>query len=241
MKPSNSVTTTILGIIVLVAPTIVALIYKDMTSSVFKIYAVGIVIGSIAISIWSDILKDVFITNDDQSQTKMYSFSRVQGMWWTVIISFCYTWAYAAKGVGEVINLNSTCLTLLGIGVSTTLIGSLIDNNDINSGKKRFQDNTNSQNFFWDILTDGKTVTVHRFQALIFNIVFAIVFLVKFFSSYKFPDFEPVTLGLLGISTSAYLTMKATSENNGKTTTGISEMEMKKDALMNADAAASEL
>ena len=233
MEKSNSKTPiTILGILVLLTPAITVIVNESLASNVFKIYAIGIVIGSIAISIWSDILKDVFINNETQSQTKTYSFSRVQGMWWTVIISFCYTWAYAENGTKSIIELNSTCLTLLGIGVGTTLIGSLIDNNDTSSGKQRYQDTITSKGFFWDILCDGKTVTVHRFQALIFNIIFAVVFLVKFFEKYSFPDFNATTLGLLGISTSAYLTMKATSENNNnKKDTSINSIQVRKDTL----------
>ena len=65
--------------------------------------------------------------------------------------------------------------------------------------------------------------------------------MIRFFDKYEFPFFEPVTLGLLGISTSAYLTMKATSENNDGGSNTQSPVQNQKETLDAADIAESKL
>jgi hypothetical protein len=158
-------------------------------------------------------------------------------LWWTTIIAACFVAAFGVNG--KVVELNSTCLVLLGIGVGTTAVAKVIDTNRKNnqaeteeeeepteapapivevltvakkSKKKKYK-----SNFFYDILSDSSGITVYRYQALIFNVIFSVVFLVEFVqnmngSTLEFPIFESETLGLLGISATTYLGMKATEK-----------------------------
>lgn len=171
-----------------------------------------IVISAIYVSVNTEILKDMVITSPQQIPIKTYSFSRTQGLWWTTIIASCFIIAFGEQG--KVVNLSPTCLTLLGIGVGTTAVGKVIDNYDLKGGFVRYQDINTTENFFKDILWDGTGISVSRYQSLIFNLIFTVVFLVEFFQNTSvFPDFSAATLGLLGISSSVYLGVKATENN----------------------------
>ena len=177
---------------------------------IYYIIAGIIVFSAIYVSVNTGILKDTVITTLNDSPIKTYSFARTQGMWWTTIIAACFVIAFGANHE-VVVNLNPTCLTLLGIGIGTTTLGKVIDNYDLKGGFVRYQDKKNTDNFFTDILSDGTGISVHRYQSLIFNLIFTVVFLVEFFRNLKeFPCFENTTLGLLGISSSVYLGTKAT-------------------------------
>ena len=63
-----------------------------------------------------------------------------------------------------------------------------------------------------DILSDESGVNVHRLQAVIFNVLFGVTFIVNLFTYEKFPEFNNSELGLMGLSSGAYLAMK-TNEN----------------------------
>ena len=174
----------------------------------FFIYVIPIliVIGGIYISFWSDAIKDISI-----KAPKPFSFSRAQLMWWTIIIMSCVSIQFGYNG--PITELRGDILALLGIGTGTTTLANLIDKNDIANAKDRQQDRKPSQGFLYDILDDGNGISIHRFQALIFNLLFGITFISGFFKNFELPEFTPFQLGLLGISSSTYLAIKA-SENN---------------------------
>lgn len=179
-------------------------------NTIYYVIAGIIVFSAIYISVTTGILKDTVIRNASDIPIKTYSFSRTQGLWWTTIIAACFVIAFGANNE-VVVNLNSTCLALLGIGVGTTVLGKVIDNYDLKAGFMRYQDENSTQNFITDILSDGTGITVHRYQSLIFNLIFTVIFLVEFFGNpVQFPEFKNETLGLLGLSSSVYLGTKAT-------------------------------
>lgn len=164
----------------------------------------------IYVSFKTSILKDSDL-GKPTSGSKMFSFARTQGMWWTTIIVCCFIVGCGLDSSKHIMPLNSTCLILLSIGIGTTVMGRVIDNTDKDNNVIRFQDSSPSGGFFKDILRDGQSgITVHRFQALIFNFIFGIIFTISFFEKGVFPDFDELTLGVLGISAATYLSMKAT-------------------------------
>lgn len=179
---------------------------------------VFVVIG-ILLSFKTEILKDKSKIDkskiSDSDLAKPYSFARTQLMWWTLIIIALY-----AHGIGltfneeSLIELNDTCLILLGISLGTTVSARIIDNTDINNNLERHQDKS-SKGFLIDILKDENGISIHRFQALAFNIIFGIIFISKFFSTHVFLDFEQYELGLIGISSAAYVGLKI-NENTTK-------------------------
>jgi len=152
----------------------------------------------------TDILKD-----DCQCEIKPYSFARTQLMWWTLIIISCYSIYYGNYGIIQ--ELNKSTLILLGISLGTTTTARIIDNTEINNGILRHQnDHEHSRGFFNNILSDGGGISVHRFQALIFNLLFGLIFIVQFLESKegKFTEFGQTELALMGISSAAYVGLK---------------------------------
>ena len=142
-----------------------------MQEAIFNTLAGIVLLVAIYLSAKTSILKDSEI-GKPQGKEKMFSFSRTQAMWWTTIIACCFI---IGCGVSTTyfVNLNPTCLVLLGIGVSTNVVGRIIDSNDKSNlgATVRFQDKIETHGFFKDILRDGETsnFSVHRFQALVFT------------------------------------------------------------------------
>lgn len=142
---------------------------------------------------------------------KPYSFARVQMWWWTIIILGSFLGVYAVSGNQWAIN--ATCLVLLGISSVTTAGGRMIDNSHINDASvTRHQDRDPSQGLIKDILSDENGLSIHRFQALIFNLAYGLSFLVEVFSKVhttgEFPKYDTAVLGLLGLSSGTYVYMK---------------------------------
>lgn len=184
------------------------------------IFAIVIVVllwaAAIYLSVKTDILKDL-----STGTTKPYSFSRTQLMWWTLIIASCYILAFAHYE--NLPALNSTTLALLGIGLGTTTFARVVDNTQVNqaaaNGIARHQDES-SQGFLTDLLSDETGISVHRFQAFVFNVIFGITFFIDFFNmKYTLPSYDSQQLLLLGISSGAYIAIKM--NENGVKNTGV--------------------
>ncbi|MFN7686639.1 MAG: hypothetical protein ACK5OP_02805 [Sphingobacteriales bacterium] len=151
-----------------------------------------------------------------------YSYAKVQLLWWTAIVLSCMISFYFATGSFAAIN--TTMVALLGLGVGTSLLGKAIDDSQIrennNPVPNRHQDNK-TNGFLRDIFSDEGGITISRFQGIVFNIVFGIVFFREFVinvkcGAYPFPEFEVWQLSLIGISAAGYLSMK-TQENSSET------------------------
>lgn len=164
----------------------------------FLIVAMGIYF-----SFWTSILKDI-----SNAENKPYSFSRSQLMWWTLIIISTISAYYGCNnGIPEI---NESLLILLGISLSTTTASRIIDNTDISNNKNRHQDKNHDKVFWMNILSDENGISVHRFQAVIFNLLFGIIFMTEFISSdeHKLIAFTTLQLSLMGISSAAYIGIK---------------------------------
>lgn len=153
-----------------------------------------------------------------------YSFSRVQLYWWTMIILVCFSLFFFTSWT--LLPLNVTCIILLGLGATTHIGGRILDQKDASDDNvelgARKQDHKNVQGgvggFFTDILNDGTGTSIHRFQAVIFNIVFGLGFIVFFaqgvaWHNYPLIDLSEWQLALLGVSSATYLSVKATENS----------------------------
>ncbi|MGB5819801.1 MAG: hypothetical protein WBG90_09980 [Saonia sp.] len=188
-------------------------------SILFKfIIPAGIVLVGLLLSFTTDILRDKTIPN------KPYSFARVQLMWWTLIIVSCYTSYYGIYGALQ--DLDSSALILLGISIGTTTAARIIDNNEINRGINRDKKNQAFNNMVSNIISDANGISVHRFQAVVFNLVFGLMFIAEFLDTTKgnkFVAFSAMELGLMGISSAAYVGLKL-NENSHATAPSSSGM-----------------
>lgn len=171
------------------------------------------------------------------SGQQSYSFARTQLAWWTFLILISFISVVFLSG--KIPTLDQSTLILLGIGSLTTISARVIDINDTQNYNQATAaasapDSTSpqpaplvqsnpKQNFLIDILSDKNGVSVHRFQAFMFNLVFGLWFIyqtlvnLKNISTYDLqpaidaaiPIFSQNNLILLGISAGVYTSLKA--------------------------------
>ncbi len=165
-----------------------------------------------------DMLKDINTTG-----RKTYSLSRVQMAWWTVIVLACMV-AIMTLGKG-IPTLDSSTLILLGISSGTIAAARVIDTSDSSKSEKSTGRNDGSFNLFLDLLSDAQGVSIPRFQALAFNVVFGLYIVISVIHNMGNADLDiskiiPIigdnNLILLGISSGVYTTLKV-AENKTKT------------------------
>lgn len=68
--------------------------------------------------------------------------------------------------------------------------------------------NNQSERFWLDILSDVNGVNFHRFQLVGWTLVLGIVFIVEVYRNLAMPQFNATLLGLMGISSGAYVGLK---------------------------------
>lgn len=172
---------------------------------------VAIFIFGMWLAVKTDLLKD---TQVDNGSEKTYSFSRSQLFYWTMIVIICLCAGMGNNGNFDLLLKlkEPSILLLLGISVGTASVATYIDN-EIPNPKK----NTDSNGFIRDILSDAGGISVHRYQALLFNIIFGLVFVCQFITNTtEFPVFDNYALALMGTSSAGYLLIK-TNEKQKKT------------------------
>jgi hypothetical protein len=147
---------------------------------------------------------------------KPFSYSRVQLAWWTVIIlSSIISILFLHKGLPAL--WNST-LYLLGIASGTTTAARVIDASDkLRADSSRHQDSSAGVNFLMDILSDENGISIHRFQSVLFNLLFGVWFIYNVIYSLGsknmdgiMPEIEPNYLVLLTLSSVTYTAVKTT-------------------------------
>jgi hypothetical protein len=153
-----------------------------------------------------------------------YSFSRVQLAWWSVIILASFISIIILRGA--IPTFDTSTLYLLGISSATTVGATLIDISDqTNPNLTGLGQNIKGDNLILDILSDKNGVNVHRFQTVIFNIVFGIWFVFYVVTHLNdstiandsiIPVISSNNLILLGVSSGLYTTLK-TTENKQQT------------------------
>ena len=204
----------------------------------FVLLTAGVVICDRKFNMLRDISK---------ASPRPFSWSRVQLAWWTIIILSSFTAIMLQTGHAP--NLHSSTLVLLGISVATTTAARVIDMGDEQNPMIYRHQDVKTTNFFLDILTDQNGVSIQRFQALIFNVVFGIWYIASVqgnlgdpnFCLIDFPKGDPNlaqcllhstdfiipivsdnNLVLLGLSSATYAALKIT-ENKGRASEALSE------------------
>ena len=185
----------------------------------------------------SGVLRDISTANQAP-----VSWSRVQLTWWTVIILsslIAIIWKDMQEAPpANIPTLHYSTLILLGISAATTTVARMIDIGDLtdNNPAPRSQD-TPASNFLMDMLSDQDGVSIHRLQAVVFNLVFGIWFIATVLYNlapghdpcsmyaagsqlatacaankldYMMPVISDNNLILLGISSATYAAMKTT-------------------------------
>lgn len=121
------------------------------------------------------------LRDTSSSNPQPYSWARVQLAWWTVIILssvIAVVWKDTQTAPpGNLPSLHYSTLVLLGISAATITVARSIDVSDVNNqGTVRHQ-NVPSESFLTDILSDQDGISIHRMQAVVFNVLFGIWFI----------------------------------------------------------------
>jgi hypothetical protein len=140
-----------------------------------------------------------------------FSLSLTQLAFWTLIIasSFLYIWVIT----GEIPSLTGSTLVLLSISIGTTGGSKLVDiRRDVNT-----PDNMPpSGGFFKDVLSDSLGYSVHRSQMFLWTIILGIIFVSDVITKQKMPQLDATLLGLMGISSTAYVGLKTIENKPGE-------------------------
>jgi len=167
--------------------------------------ALILAIGALLLGIHSNLLRDT-----SAAARRPFSFARVQLLWWVLIIAFCFLHQYGLPL--ELPVPNETCLVLLGIGVGTTTVAQVLDGRQRQVGDRhgiQVTQDMEGQGFFNDILSDDNGVSVHRLQALVFNVIYGAAFFTHFVREQTFDTYGTVQYAVLGLSSAGYLGLKA--------------------------------
>jgi hypothetical protein len=171
-----------------------------------------LIAGSLWLGVSSNILRDT-----STARKRPFSFSRVQLLWWMLIIAFCFLQHYGEKFTLP--DINATCLVLMGIGMGTTTIATVLDGRQRRTAEQQgialIQDQE-SQGFFTDILSDDSGLSVHRLQALAFNVIYGVAFYTTFVRTGMFEQYGDLQYAILGISNASYLSLKALENDPNK-------------------------
>jgi hypothetical protein len=120
------------------------------------------------------------------------------GLWTFLSIGgFLLLWVVTGRSADI---MTPEMLTLLGIQGTSGIAAVLID-----AGKAKAR---SSGNFFRDILSDGESVSFHRFQMFAWSLVLAVIFVWSVFSMLSFPNFGTNLLLLSGLANGLYLGFK---------------------------------
>ena len=138
-----------------------------------------------------------------------YSLARTQLVFWSVVVIASYLYLYLNNGYTVPV-LDEVNLILLSISMGTTITGKVID--DTQATPVRHQDSP-SQGFLIDILSDENGISVHRLQNVVWNLIVAVIYIRTVFVTEQLPDQQIIShqlLALMGISAGAYVGIKAT-------------------------------
>ncbi|MBC3885278.1 hypothetical protein [Undibacterium griseum] len=142
-------------------------------------------------------------------QRRSFSLSRVQMAWWFFIVFAAYLWLWI---VGEGIPaLSAQALGLMGIGSATYLTAAGVD-----ASKPLLE--TESAGFWRDILSDTQGLALYRFQMLVLNILFGLLFVIYVVQHVRMPELDSNILTLLGMSAGTYAGFKIPEKQTMTTT-----------------------
>lgn len=156
------------------------------------------------------------------SKKPPYSLTRAQFGLWTVIIACSYLYLSLYKSDCEEGPVNKTALVLTGIFSGTVAASAIIDKREIGDKRQRHQ-NTPSRGLFTDILSDDNGISLHRFQHFVWTLVAVTVYLYKLSritTGCVLPELSDTLLSLTGISSAAYLVLRAGENGPSASDTG---------------------
>lgn len=165
-----------------------------------------IVTGILCFLLFAWVLKNTTVLRDESTAAKKpYSLGRTVLFFWTAVVVLSLhiiVW----KNPTALPEITQGMLTLMGIVIATTGSARTIDFMQINT-VTRHQDEA-SVGFLTDIVSDNQGVSIHRFQLVVFTIIFGAYIVALVIMNGVFPELDGTQLGLLGFSSGAYALLK---------------------------------
>ncbi|GAB3848346.1 hypothetical protein GCM10028822_11090 [Hymenobacter terrigena] len=169
----------------------------------------------------------------------MFSLAKSQLAWWTFLVLASYLLIYCVTG--EMTNISTTTLELLGISAGTAGLGSLLGQPAANA---LAPPPPPSRGWWLDMLTDDQGVSIHRLQQVAFTLLLGYLFVRTVYKTVALPEWNENEILLLGISSATYLGLKSqenkTPENQLVTADATSFGPLAKDAGLTVSTVAAE-
>ena len=165
---------------------------------------------------------------------RAYSLSRVQMAFWTVLAVLAYVYIWLMTGEYNTA-IPTSLLGLMGVSVTTFAAAAAVDANKVGTAKEKLlglrqkaqadpaaakalaeeepklQANTTvakTEGFARDIATSAAGAALHRLQFILWTLVLGAIFLATVWKTIAMPDFSPEMLGLMGLASGGYVTLK---------------------------------
>lgn len=191
---------------------------------IFSITVVAIVVIVVFLDRKFQLLRDI-----SSASVKPYSLSKVQLTWWTVIIFSSVATILFKRGVFP--TFDESTLILLGISSATSAAARVVDLSDQNNSSVCRHQDSEKQGFFLDILSDESGASIHRLQAVLFNLILGFWFVFQVTQNLGnaamdlnkiIPVVENNNLIFLGISAASYVALKSTENKAQPVASGTS-------------------
>lgn len=162
--------------------------------------------------------KTTEVTNADTGVINIkqvpYSLARLQFLLWLLVIFFGMLHIWIITDV--LISPTGSTLLLLGISGGTFYLGNLLDTPSGGgtplepAALTAFINNNQSKNLIFDVLNDGKSISLHRLQLLLFTLFLCCYFVTVVIGGLIIPQISDTMLALMGISSTMYAGVKTT-------------------------------
>lgn len=147
-----------------------------------------------------------YLLRESGEPGKPFSFHKFQLWIWTLVIlpAFILHWGYVP---GHIPSINQTSLILLGISGATTMTAEMIAMTQKAGTTPSLKAVHLGTTGFWRdlLMDDNNQLSIGRLQQLIFTFVYVVIYVCSFFPAMNYPDFDPSTYILMGISTGTFL------------------------------------
>lgn len=162
--------------------------------------------------------KTTEVTNADTGVINIkqvpYSLARLQFLLWLLVIFFGMLHIWIITDV--LISPTGSTLLLLGISGGTFYLGNLLDTPSgggtplAPAALTAFINENQSKNLLFDVLNDGKSISLHRLQLLLFTLFLCCYFVTVVIGGLIIPQISDTMLALMGISSTMYAGVKTT-------------------------------
>ncbi len=171
--------------------------FKSGTFIIMSILYLGLIVLILYLAVRSDILKE--------QPGGAYSLSQTQLAYWTILIIGGFLYSLMLTNIPS--TLNPSILLLLGISITTNGTATYIDYFQKKKAGAAFQPKI-ARNFFYDILGDGNTMNMQRFQTFAWNLVLGGYYVIFTINNKTMPVIPDVLLMLAGVSSLGYVASK---------------------------------